>query len=390
MKKRKINFFSNCAIIILFTISLTACSSSDTSQENSSLSEVKQEQHNDESSSVSQINVDTNQTFNDFTENKLKSFKNTFETIEYKETDNKKAFYSNLDKKTILGEEVQDYLFAIVNTNEETSQAEAYVECEYYVHKDDDLDKNDKTLKAIYDLVKTMPSSNIKDIKYDEFINMIGNSSSQIDNVFGGSGTITRMSDRIIVRLEENSDFALEHYTPKDYTYDEMLISYKKFNEDILAAVTDIAKEYGYYIIQEENIPCIGISEEDDPLRGNILTISTNNTYNEPIVFDVYYNIDLDSGYIQYEHDVKLYNDVVKAIIPIISEFTGYEINLSEVESNSKSCIEIENNTNINGISPFSLKRHSTDQFNRNVRISVGGYNCVINIPITIDGKSSK
>ena len=354
-------------------LSLVACSKNapkedepisqnESTNETQNTSKDKTESNNDTDS----INVTSNQTAEDFTKNKLAALEDIFSEINHNTLDNQRAFISDLEEKTILGQTYKDLIYAYVDVNEDTNQAMAVAEAYYYIHKEDKLDPNDETLKTIYNLCKIMPSTNIGDISYEDFIDTL-NSAEQHENIFGGESEIKRYSDCLNVDIVENSTFMLPGYTPKDFTYEDAKATVSSIYERIDVAEQNVANKYGYTSIDE------------------IMQVTKPHLSEDTLQFELYYSL-MPQGWVT---DDQIFYDLITEVTSIMSDALDYEIDSEAIISNIKTSKELYELTG-NRVNPFLYEKDAgVDNFGRSLEIYSGYGGFHLNIPITVEGKSS-
>lgn len=374
MKNNKVKKILLGLLISGICLNVVACSKNtpkedETIPQNGSTNETqntskdKIESNND----VNSIDVTSNQTAEDFTKNKLAAIEDVFSEISYKKLDNQRTFLSDLEEKTILGQAYQDLIYAYVDVNEDTDQAMAVAEAYYYIHKEDKLDSNDNTLKTIYNLCKIMPSTNIGEISYEEFIDTL-NSAEQAESIFGGESEIKRYSDYIDVDIVENSTFMLPGFTPKDFTYEDAKATVSSIYEKIAEVEQNIAVKYGYDSIDEA------------------MQITKPEISEDSLKFELYYFAMLED----FVDDDQIFYDLINEVTSIMSEALDYKIDSEAIISNIKTSKELYEATG-NGVNPhFYEKSAGIDTFGRSLQIysAYGGFR--LSIPITIEGKSSR
>lgn len=374
MKNNKVKKILLGLLISGICLNLVACSKNtpkedETIPQNESTNETQNtsKDQTESNNHANSIDVTSNQTAEDFTKNKLAALEDVFSEINYKKLDNQRTFLSDLEEKTILGQAYKDLIYAYVDVNEDTDQAMAVAEAYYYIHKEDKLDPNDKTLKTLYNLCKIMPSTNIGDISYEDFIDTL-NSAEQYENIFGGESEIKRYSDYINIDIVENSTFMLPGFTPKDFTYEDAKATVSSIYERIAEVEENLVAKYGYDSVEEA------------------MQITKPEISEDYLNFELYYSA-MPEGSVD---DDQIFYDLINAVAPIMSEALDYTINTEAIISNIKTSKALYEATD-NRINPFFYEKSvGTDTFGRSLQIysAYGGFH--LRLPITIEGKSSR
>lgn len=190
----------------------------------------------------------------------INKYQTAFEELKYSELPNGRGIVNIETSEEILGEEYKTFVSAFSLETSNNNSINNVVLAEHSVHIEDKFKEDDLVLKAIYNLLKTQPSTIFNELGYKEFVEYL-NKTLHIDN--NQDFLVTKTNKEFIRLIRRNSKVTLtvcnvsnienkfKEYENKNYTYEDFLDLMQNGNTKL---INDIATKLNLKIEQPSPI----------------------------------------------------------------------------------------------------------------------------------------